>query len=91
LALDFSQSREKRAFRLALGLADKASRKPVSAGERRELRQIGQIGDPAVADRPGDAAREGRGWPAGAQRRGVTPLVLLLKRSGNSLGQVPSP
>ena len=43
---------------------------------------LAKIGDPAVADRVGDE-RDRSGLARSSQRRGVTPLVLLLKRSGN--------
>ena len=45
--------------------------------------QLVKIGDPAVADRLGDCSRASAGLASSSQRRGVTPLVLLLKRSGN--------
>ena len=45
-------------------------------------RELVQVGDPAFADRSRDhSSQPGFDWSS--QRRGVTPLVLLLKRSGN--------
>ena len=52
-------------------------------GQRFELFQLAEIGDPAVADGFGDL-RESAGLAISSQRRGVTPLVLLLNRSGNN-------
>ena len=51
-------------------------------GQRQQLAQLVQVRDPAVADRLGDE-RGQDGLASCSQRRGVTPLVLLLKRSGN--------
>ena len=42
-----------------------------------------EVGDPAVADGLGDRRWASAGLASSSQRRGVTPLVLLLKRSGN--------
>ena len=62
-----------------------ASRKLAEAlvpGQRLQLAQLTEIGDPAVADRIGYQF-ESAGLASSSQRRGVTPLVLLLNRSGN--------
>ena len=67
------------ASRLALRTA---SRKRRVVGQRLQLAQLGEVGDPAVADRLGDTPASA-GLASSSQRRGVTPLVLLLKRSGN--------
>ena len=74
-----SQSGEPRlGSRLALR---KASRKPASSasGERRSWpRSVIQPSPMALGDRAASA-----GLASSSQRRGVTPLVLLLNRSGN--------
>ena len=61
----------------------KRSRNAASSASGRSSRELRQVGDPAVADRIGDRARRARGFASSSQRRGVTPLVLLLNRSGN--------
>ena len=68
------------ASRLALR---NASRKPRSPASGLSLLELTEIGDPAVADGVGDRLRDSAGFASSSQRRGVTPLVLLLKRSGN--------
>ena len=51
-------------------------------GIRLQVSKLVQIFDPFVADARADQLRRGRGFASASQRRGVTPLVLLLKRSG---------
>ena len=58
---------------VALGLAEVITKAPV-VGQRLELAQLGQVGDPAVADGFGDRTGQ-RGLASSSQRRGVTPLV----------------
>ena len=48
-----------------------------------QARQLGQI-DPARTRCALESRRVRRGFACSTQRRGVTPLVLLLKRSGHS-------
>ena len=50
-------------------------------GQRTQLFQLGEIGHPASPIAP-VIMRARPGFVSNSQRRGVTPLVLLLKRSG---------
>ena len=76
-----SQSRKVR-LGLVRGLAERFA-KGFVVGERRELAQSAEIGHPAVADGLGDRCRASAGFASNSHLRGVTPLVLLLNRSGN--------
>ena len=71
-----------RALRLAKLLAEAGV-----LGQRQQFAQLRQVGDPSspiVRVMSADKA----GFACCSQRRGVTPLVLLLKRSGIQLGEV---
>jgi hypothetical protein len=50
------------------------------AGVGLQLAELTEIGDPAVAD--GFNHVRSAGFASSSQRRGVTPFVLLLNRSG---------
>ena len=50
---------------LALGLAEGVAEAAV-VGQRLQLAQLAQVGDPAVADGLGDQRGPGPGWPAAA-------------------------
>ena len=63
-----------------LGLAEAVAERRVF-GEGDNLLELGKIADPAVADRLVDQ-RDRSGLATSSQRRWVTPLVLLLNRSG---------
>ena len=71
---------------LALGLADGVAEAAI-VGERLQLRQLGEVGDPAVADGFGDAAGERRvRQQQPAPRRHAVGLVV--EALGKHLGQV---
>src|SRR4029077_18522863 len=68
-------------FRLALRLENRLA-KALVTGQLLELGQLAEIGNPPITDGFGEGAGE-RGFAKSNQRLGVTPLVLLLNRSGN--------
>ena len=73
-------------FGLALGLAKRVAKGPV-VGQRLELAQLAEIGDPAVADRLGDGCGERRvRQQQPATRRDAVGLVVEALRK--HLGQV---
>ena len=72
---------------LALGVADGVAKAGV-VGERRELRELGEVGDPAVADRLGDAAGERRIGQQQPAPRGHA-VGLVVEALGEHLGEVP--
>ena len=81
------QSRERR----LVGALDRAPLARWNAGvvgERLELAQLVEVGDPALADASRDAARARRGLLSARKRRGVTPLVMLVKLLRPQLGEV---
>ena len=73
-------------FGLALGLAEVVAKAPV-VGQRFELAQLGQVGDPAVANGRGDRAGQGgvRQQQPAARRDAVG---LVTEALGKHLGQV---
>ena len=69
-------------FRLPLRFEDRVA-KPLVIGQFLELAQLAEISNPSVADGFSDDC-ESAGFASSNHRRGVTPLVLLLNRSGYS-------
>ena len=73
-------------FGLALGLAEGVAKAPV-VGQRLELAQLAEVGDPAIADGLGDRAGQRRvGQQQPAPRRDAVGLVV--ETLGKHLGQV---
>ena len=73
-------------FGLAFGLAEVAAKAPV-VGQRFELAQLGQVGDPAVANGFGNCSSQcGIGQQQPAARRDAVGLVT--EAIGKHLGQV---